>query len=154
MSTNLPLISVRAATPADVEPLYPIHRDAMRPSVEATWGPWDETYQQERFGKHFDFAHRQVVEVDGVPAGFWDVVDYDDYTWLAELVLAPAFQRRGLGSGLIGGLLTTCGAKGIPLRLQVLKANSDARRLYERLGFVETGQTEFHFQMEAQPALP
>ncbi len=35
-------IELRVATPADVEPMYPIHREAMRESVEATWGPWDE----------------------------------------------------------------------------------------------------------------
>ena len=34
-----------------------------------------------------------------------------------------------------------------------VEKNNPARRLYERLGFVETGRTETHYRMVARPSL-
>jgi ribosomal protein S18 acetylase RimI-like enzyme len=39
-------------------------------------------------------------------------------------------------------------ARGVPVRLRVLKVNARARAFYERLGFVQTGETETHTLME------
>jgi ribosomal protein S18 acetylase RimI-like enzyme len=145
-------IELRPATSADIEPLYPIHREGLRESVEATWGPWDETYQSARFRKHFDLDLRQVIVVDDADVGFLDVEQRPEDVWLAEIVISAAHQRRGIGSRLIGDLLASAAARQVPVRLQVLKVNP-ARQLYERLGFVETGQSETHYQMEATPRL-
>src|SRR5580704_1177991 len=99
-------IELRPATQADIEPLYPIHRDAMRPYVEAMWGPWDETYQQKRFRENFAIGQRQIIVVDGALVGFMDVAEHPDHVWLAELEIAPDFQRRGIGSRLIRDILS------------------------------------------------
>ncbi len=143
-----PSIELRLATLADVEPMYPIHREAMREYVAATWGPWDEAYQQVRFGENFTVGQRQIIVVDGVDVGFMDVAYRPDHVWLAEIEIGPAYQRRGIGGRLVSDLLTAAAARRLPVRLQVLKVNP-ARRLYERLGFVETGQSESHFLMQA-----
>jgi ribosomal protein S18 acetylase RimI-like enzyme len=41
--------------------------------------------------------------------------------------------------------------RGIPIALQVLRSNHPAKRLYERLGFEVTGETETHYLMQARP---
>jgi len=52
---------------------------------------------------------------------------------------------------LIRELIRQCGEGKVPLRLQVLR-NNPARRLYERLGFVQTGEDQMYIQMERPPA--
>jgi ribosomal protein S18 acetylase RimI-like enzyme len=66
---------------------------------------------------------------------------------LNELVILPEFQGRGIGSSLLQEIIEDANNRGMPVRLQVLKANR-ALKLYERLGFVKNGETETHFQME------
>ena len=43
--------------------------------------------------------------------------------YLADILLLPAYQRRGIGSAVIGALAATARARGVPLALQVLDTN-------------------------------
>jgi hypothetical protein len=52
------------------------------------------------------------------------------------------------GRCIIAELISRSKAKGIPLKLQVLKVNSGAKRLYERLGLKVIGESSTHLQME------
>lgn len=76
------------------------------------------------------------------------MVDEDDHVMVGKIELLPAFQRQGIGTLLMTRILGAAEARQVPVRLQVLRTNTPARRLYERLGFTVTGQTETHFQME------
>lgn len=62
------------------------------------------------------------------------------------MALLPEFQGRGIGTKLIQAVMGEAAGLGLPLRLQVLKANR-ARRLYERLGFHVYAETATHLQM-------
>ena len=139
-------VSLRLATEADVEALGKIHRAAMRTHVEKTWG-WDEEWQTTFFRDHFPFGQRQVVEDCGRMAGMLDVGRHGDHLELANIMIAPEFHRRGIGSWLIQQLQAEARLTGIPVKLQVLKVNVDARRLYERLGFERYNETETHLLM-------
>lgn len=44
---------LRAATAADIDVLYAIHRAGMRAYVEATYGTWDEPAQREAFASKY-----------------------------------------------------------------------------------------------------
>ena len=59
---------------------------------------------------------------------------------LAEVAVAPAFQSFGIGRALIERLI-----EGVPERTCVLSTRSDsnAHRLYRRLGFVELAEMQF-----------
>jgi ribosomal protein S18 acetylase RimI-like enzyme len=71
--------------------------------------------------------------------------------FLATIEIAPEWQRQGIGSAVIRNLQAEADSKGLPLRLQVLKANTSARRLYQRLGFQAAGETETHHLMLSPP---
>ena len=139
-------VALRLAKEPDVEPLREIHRAAMRRHVEKTWG-WDEEWQKTFFREHFPFGQRQVVEYGGETAGMLDVIRHDDHIELANIMIAPKFHRNGIGSSLIRQLQNEARNVGVPIRLQVLKVNLDAQRLYERLGFERFGETESHYLM-------
>ena len=140
------VIFLRPATHDDVEPLYVIHRAALGEYVKETWG-WDEAAQAEHFRREFPLGLRQVICVDGQMAGYLDEEQHTDCLYLLNIAIAPQFQCRGIGTGLIFDLLQRAAEQSLPVRLQVLKVNRAARALYERLGFQKTGETKTHNQM-------
>lgn len=140
-----PDFQLRQATAEDFEFLWNLHRAAMRPYVEETWG-WDEAVQARRFREAFDPTHRQIVIVDGRPAGVLQVDDLPRAVFLANVEIDPAHQRRGVGTALVESVLDRARTLGLPVTLQVLRVNP-ARRLYERLGFRVTGETGTHVLM-------
>lgn len=138
-------IDLRPATPEDYEFAYRVHRAAMRESVEKTYG-WDEPWQEAYFRERFDAARRQIIRYDEVDVGVFSVEDRGDSLFLALIAILPEYQHRGIGTTLIRQLQRRAKEDHVPLTLRVLKVNR-ARELYERLGFVVTGETDTHYQM-------
>jgi len=97
---------LRQASAQDEEPLYEIHRAAMRDHVEAVW-QWDEADQRARFREAFDPARISAVIVAGKSVGLLRLDDRGDELFLASIELAPEAQPRlgqrnhsfGLGKG-------------------------------------------------------
>lgn len=137
--------TLRPATDGDRSFFWQVHHTALRAPVEATWG-WDDTFQERYFNESFSTSDHSVVIVDGVAAGFICVIPQHDYLYLAKIALLPDYQGKGLGTELVRTVLDQARRLGLPVRLQVLKANR-ARALYERLGFTEWGETNTHYLM-------
>ena len=76
--------------------------------------------------------------LDGVLAGAVAVSDDGDLVDVHRLVVAPAAARRGIGTALVRSVL----AGGRPTVVATGRDNTPARALYERLGFVPTGDRE------------
>lgn len=78
----------------------------------------------------------------------WDIAKSDRY--LSYLWVAPDHRRRGIGERLVRAMLARLRDSGVPRAwLWVLDGNDPARRLYERLGFVSTGERQ---PLKADPA--
>lgn len=131
--------TLRPATAGDYDFLFDLHVATLRPSVEATWG-WDEAFQARYFQDKFVPNENQMVLVDGQEAGVLKLEERDGDVFVALIEIAPALQGAGLGSQIIRDVIAAAFARGQAVSLHVLKANPNARRLYERLGFqiVET----------------
>lgn len=141
----MPPFRFRQATHDDDDFLYRLHVAAMRYLVAQVWG-WDDAWQEQYFAAHFDPAPARIIVVDGRDAGVvaveWGAAD----AFIANIEILPEYQGRGLGAAVIERIIAEATACGLPLRLQVLKINP-ARRLYERLAFAVTGETETHLLM-------
>jgi ribosomal protein S18 acetylase RimI-like enzyme len=140
----------REARTEDAEALYAIHEAAMRDYVTQTWGSWDDGAQRAFWREHW-VPGREAIEVDGELAGFLDVEDRDDHVWVGNIELHPRFQCEGIGTVILRDIQLDAAKRGLEARLQVLKVNP-ARRLYDRLGFEVTGETDTHWQMAWVPA--
>lgn len=140
-----PRYSIRPAQKDELDALYAIHRAAMETYVSQTWGPWDDAFQRDFFANHWPEL-RLAVDVDGVLAGFLDLDETPERIWVENLELGPAHHGRGIGSAILVSVQQRAALHRQPVGLQVLKVNP-ARRLYERLGFLQTGETETHYQM-------
>ena len=141
-------IRLRPARYDELEFLRTVHREAMRPHVERTWGSWDEALQTRRFFEKTDPTTHEVIELEGTPIGCQWVRRHPDALELVRLWILPAAQGRGIGTLLVRRVLADAGRTGLRVRLKVMKVNP-AHRLYRRLGFVVAGETETHFLMEA-----
>jgi ribosomal protein S18 acetylase RimI-like enzyme len=137
----------RAASEADYPWLWSLKRLTMRPYVEQMWGGWDEEAQEKFFRRNFVPANIRIVVVDGRDIGLLHVEREPGASFLANVQILPEFQNRGFGSAIVRQVVDEAHGAGLAVRLQVLKSNQAARRLYERLGFEVTEEGGMHDQM-------
>jgi ribosomal protein S18 acetylase RimI-like enzyme len=143
------IYTLRPATKDDYDFLYALHVATMKKYVTAVWG-WNESAQRQLFRARLDPEHTQIVVVDGVDAGVLKLDRGDTEYFVNNIGLMPEYQNRGIGTAILTDILREAREKGLPVALGVLRGNP-ARRLYERLGFVVTQETEQRIYMRAQP---
>lgn len=134
------VFSLRPATPSDVEFLCGIREITMRGYFEKTFGTWDEIDQRERFAPH-ELKNIQILLVSGDPAGLVHVERLQHEIFLQNIQFSPKFQNRGIGTMVFRSLMAESVKSGLAIRLKVLKENHPARRLYDRLGFTFTSES-------------
>ncbi len=144
------MYQLRPAETHDFRTLFEIHRAAMFDLVDRVWG-WDEADQEERFRDYLAEADLQVIEVDGEVAGFVHIVEEPDTIRISNIELAPAYQQHGIGSDILRQTLARARERGVPVTLEVLKVNPEARRLYDQLGFIHVGETTTHDILRIDP---
>ena len=132
-------VSTRAATVADADFLWKLHRSTMAAYVDRTWG-WEDAWQKHHFRQRLDQSDYEIVLLDGQPVGCRAVRWYTGRIFLAVLEILPEFQRRGIGTALLRQVLRDASSVGLPIELHVLKVNP-AIRLYRRLGFRRVSET-------------
>jgi len=62
--------------------------------------------------------------------------------------LLPEPRNRGIGTALLGELIEESRKSQATLRLQVLRNNEGAIRLYRRLGFTTVSEDEMRYEMK------
>jgi len=108
--------------------------------------------QQRWYEMAYGKADHQLILIDDQPAGRILVLrDSKAYT-LVDIALLAQHRNAGIGTELVRQLIAEADKAGVPLRLHVLKSNP-ACRLYERLGFVKTGEDGMYYEMEKKTAL-
>jgi ribosomal protein S18 acetylase RimI-like enzyme len=137
----------RPATDHDIAFLEDVFLQAMRISIEACRGYWDEAKEQAQFREQLQLTSTQIIENDGKDVGFLMTLGAGRDIRLHTLCIVPEYQGQGLGTGIIRALLDSARTRGCGVVLAVLKTNRAARSLYERLGFVVTEETTNHFHM-------
>ncbi len=139
-------LELRQATREDAEFLYRVHKAALREYVEQTWG-WDEAFQRRHFDQHFDPSVRKIISWANTPVGCIAHRVHADAIDLDYIALLPEFQRRGIGTHLIGSVVAEADRAQLPVRLRLLRVNP-ARLLDERLGFALCGGDAQRHYME------
>ena len=88
----------------------------------------------------YDASLMWVAERDGEVVGFCHCWTSD---FIKDLVVAPEFRRRGLGTALLTIALETFAARGTAfVELKTDVDNDKAQSLYRRLGFVIVEQVD------------
>ena len=153
MPTKRPFPShqLRPATKADTEFLWTLRQRVMKENVEQTWGKWDDAQQRKFFDRGFVPKDTNIIVVDGEAVGRIDINHSHMEIFLSIIELMPEVQRKGIGSAVMRSLMEEAKTARLPIRLQVLKANTGAHKLYEHLGFKSLGETTTHHLMVFAP---
>ena len=80
-----------------------------------------------------------VAELDGSPAGYaLAKLESRRICFLSDLYVRPAARRRGLARALMASVVAWGTERGADvMALEVLSTNTDARAMYDRIGFTE-----------------
>jgi ribosomal protein S18 acetylase RimI-like enzyme len=138
-----PAVTLRRATDADRELLLAVYRSTRAAELDLV--PWDEATRTAFVTQQFEAqdrawsqqrpdAVRDVVLVDGVPAGRLYVDRTADEIRVVDITLLPEHRGRGVGQALLEPVLAEGDRDGLPVTIHVERHNP-ALRLYARLGF-------------------
>lgn len=139
---------IRPATITDIAIMTALERAA---AGAAHWS-------SERYESIFtdQSAHRLalILEQDSAVQGFL-VAHGVGHEWDVEnIVIAGPSQRRGLGTALLRAFLQQAQAQGATaVLLEVRESNLAARRLYQKLGFAESGRRPRYYRDPEEDAL-
>ena len=131
----------RPATVDDTGFLWLVQRQALGNYVSAQFGI-TEVQQRVYFDEHFSVTNQSIVMLGNEKIGLLSYENRSDHVYLANVAILPAHQSQGIGTQLVAGVLEQAAARGMPVRLQVLKSNVRAQMLYLRLGFDKTGESD------------
>jgi ribosomal protein S18 acetylase RimI-like enzyme len=141
------MLNLRPATALDQAFLRQLHHLAYHDVVLRQFGAWEEEAQDFWFERSLELATFRVIERDQLAVGALGTKEEPTRLDIVELQVLPAWQNQGIGAFVILGELERARALGKPVHLRVLKENR-AQRLYERHGFVVTGESDTHYTMQ------
>jgi ribosomal protein S18 acetylase RimI-like enzyme len=152
-------VSLRPISTDDEAFLYQVY--ASTRAEELALLGWDAARKSAFLRMQFDAQHRHyqdqfpnadflVIYAGDQPIGRLYVDRGDDEINIVDIALLPEHRRRGIGSALLKAILAEADQTGKPVRIHVERFNP-ALHLYDRLGFVKTGDSGVYFLMERPP---
>ena len=144
--TNMKDLAFRTAIEEDRAFFILVHHTAYRETVERMFG-WEDKVQDGFANKAFDEGGIHIIIQENQQIGVVGWETFPGHLLLKELFLLPRYQGKGVGGEILNLTKEKARALGKPVRLQTLRTNLGAKRLYERNGFQVEEATEIHWKM-------
>ena len=132
------MLTLRPATTADAAYLVDLESQVMRDHALALWG----RFHPAPLPSAFDLGNTRIMDLAGERAGLLTVETAPDHLRLRKLYLEPRFQGHGHGRQLLAIVRDEAAARGLPLRLSVLRPNRRALAFYLREGLSLADETD------------
>lgn len=131
----------------DYEFIYETKKNAYIKYVEEIWGPWNEEVQRDLYKKFID-ANKDniyIIYLDNKRIGFYQgfILENGDYE-IGNICIIPEYQGMGIGTKILKDILKEY--EDTNILLQYFKQNK-VGNLYTKLGFIQNGETNYHYQM-------
>ena len=102
--------------------------------------PWSRSLFADELATARNDRHWLVATMAGAVVGYGGLLFVADEAHIMNLAVDPVRQRQGIASRLVANLLLAAGDRGsIAATLEVRASNRQAKGLYRRFGFVESG---------------
>jgi ribosomal protein S18 acetylase RimI-like enzyme len=141
------VLTTRQATDEDLAFLVDVFLRTMRVHITAARGFWDEAKERSQFQQQLRLESTRIILRDGVDVGFLMTAPCGRDTELHTICVTPEYQRRGIGTTITQQVIDEARLQKRGVVLSVLKGNTAARSLYERLGFVVSDELPRHYRM-------
>ena len=152
--------TLRPVQPGDEDLLYRIYASTRAEELApVNWtDEQKETFLRMQFNaqtvhylNYFPNAEYQIIQrQEGIPAGRLITDRSEASIFLIDVALLPEHRQLGIGTNIMKSLLEEAVRKNEPIILHVETFNP-ARKLYERLGFIKTGETGIYHEMTWTP---
>ncbi len=126
------------------------HHRSYRAIVESMFG-WDEAHQDNFADIDFNERNPHIIIYNSKAVGVVGWQEKITYLWFGPFFILPEFQNAGIGSLVIKEFIEQSNHTELPIRLQTLRQNLGAKKLYEKLGFHVLSLSGIHWQMEYSP---
>jgi len=148
--------SLQPVTPADKDFLCTVYASTREEEMELSG--WDKQQISDFLGQQFHYQHTyyqqefpeatySLILVNNERAGRLYLDRREKEHRIIDIALLPRFQRKGIGSKLLKEILEEANQAGKSVGIHV-EQNNPALHLYNRLGFVKTGEQGLYFLME------
>jgi ribosomal protein S18 acetylase RimI-like enzyme len=134
-------ITTRTALVHEKNAILSLYEQAMRSHIEAIWG-WNQSWQENDFDNAFQNSQTYVIENQSILLGYFQIDPNEDHDYLRMLILKPEVRSLGVGAKLLSQILGIAQYNGKALMLRVFKVNVDAKRFYEREGWMVIAEEE------------
>ena len=143
-------IKLISATQKDYDFARMAHHQSYKDMVIRQFGSWDDKLQDDFFDKTWHRYPHAIIEVNNERCGYCSIQNEEKILWVRELVICLDYQNKGIGSSLLKKFIQRGKLEEIHVQLNVMKANSGAKRLYEKLGFQIYGENDTHYLMRIE----
>ena len=109
--------------------------------------------QETSFEQLWNVNQVQIIALGNVDIGWLQTITQDDGLFIGQMFVERPFQRKGIGTDVLAGLIREADLAHQTLRLSVAKINP-AQRLYERMGFRIIHEDDRKFHMKRDPCRP
>jgi ribosomal protein S18 acetylase RimI-like enzyme len=154
--SNVRLLPVR---PEDEEFVYRVYASTRADEIAVLgWNAAQQhaflrmqyTSQKRWYEMAYPDAEHSLILRDEQPVGHIIVQRSPQALRLVDIALLAEHRGCGIGGQLLDELIAEARRGAVHVELQVMKTNR-AARLYERLGFVRTGEDDMYYQMRRDP---
>ncbi|GKU78211.1 GNAT family N-acetyltransferase [Paenibacillus sp. L3-i20] len=149
-------VVLKVAEKTDEQFLYHVYASRRKDEV-ASWGFQSQDaahflqmqwkIRKQSYDMQFPNNETSIIYTsDDQPIGSCIIFSTTEYVRIVDLMILPQFQSQGFGSALITSIQMEASKLAIPLMLSVEQTNP-ALRLYQRLGFYITSESDFYYSM-------
>lgn len=107
---------------------------------------WHDDRQKSVVEQNIASGQSSIIVMNNQDIGWMHVQEDPVAIELGQLYIVPDLQNCGIGTTIVRRLQSRAKVKDKALTLNVMR-NNKARHLYERLGFVQTGESPFKLEM-------
>jgi ribosomal protein S18 acetylase RimI-like enzyme len=104
--------------------------------------------KRRQYAESYPDAQDEILVVDGVEVGELIVEHRPDCVRVVDVTVHPSHRGHGIASCVLADEIAVAEFVGVPVTLSVWSTNVEARRLYERLGFVVAAEGEGYLEMQ------
>lgn len=146
--SNLELKPYKNGKSSEMYFIYDIKKKVYKEYVEKIYGEWNEENQQKLFARFMkeNSKNIELIYLKNELVGFYNGKNTDDNTFeIGNICVKSEYQDNGIVAAVLKEILFE--HKGQNIKLQVLKINKKAIKLYEKIGFEMVYETQTHYIM-------
>jgi GNAT superfamily N-acetyltransferase len=108
---------------------------------------WDEDIQRDFHAKAWQQQKPDIITYDGKLIGTIATIESEDCVEIGQFFILPEYQKKGIGTHLLRGILDKADRLGKNVTLKFL-TNNPVKSLYSRNGFrlVYTSDVAYHME--------